>query len=440
MARSSNPARSSRTRSLFERRSAVVPRIERLRVALYSHDALGLGHTRRNLAIAHATATACEADILLLTSAPQAVLDHRPPGCDLVALPALIKDSDGEYTARHLSLQRDDVLAVRSSILEAALRSFAPDILIVDKHPRGFAGELEPALNALRALSPPHAPGTHVVLGVRDVLDDAATAAAEWEASGSAAALQQWYDEIWVYGDADVHDPLAGLALPDRLRDRVVHTGYLATGRGSHASARPTPTTEPYVVAMVGGGADGAELASAFAAAELPEGHRGVLVTGPQMPAEHRRRIERLAATRPELDVYRYVEDAEALLARAAAVVSMGGYNTVCEAMAHGRPLLVVPRVRPRAEQLVRAEALARAGMLDVLHPDRLVPAALADWMRGAVGPAPDRTPSSHRTHDPHRTPGPDRALDRQVDLAGLTRVGELVQSIATTRKASHVA
>ena len=47
-----------------------------IRVALYSHDSVGLGHTRRNLAIAHALAeelprhTGRSATGLLLTSLP----------------------------------------------------------------------------------------------------------------------------------------------------------------------------------------------------------------------------------------------------------------------------------------------------------------------------------------------------------------------------------
>src|SRR5699024_1509991 len=198
---------------------------------------------------------------------------------------------------------------MRRSILTAALDSFPPDVLIVDKHPRGFLGVLEPALDLLRAA------GTKIVLGLRDVLDDAVTSRREWRADRSGKALSRWYDQVWVYGNRTVHDLAAELDLP---ASRTVHTGYLAAGR--QPVDLVTEVEDPYVLAMVGGGADGAELAETFVRTELPAGHHGVLVTGPQMPADDVARIADIAAQRSDITVRTYVEDAEALIAGASAV------------------------------------------------------------------------------------------------------------------------
>ena len=388
----------------------------RLRVALYSHDALGLGHVRRNLAIARALSTLDpQPDVLLLTGAPEAVTADRPDQCDLVSLPALAKDAAGQYGARHLSVSQDHIVHMRRSILTAALTSFRPDVLIVDKHARGFRGELEPALDLLRAA------GTRIVLGLRDVLDDDVTSRREWDRDRGTEALDRWYDQVWVYGDRQVHDIAAQLRLPGRLRRRTVHTGYLAAGRIPEHPVAHTEVVDPYVLAMVGGGADGVELADAFVCAQLPAGHHGVLVTGPQMPSEDVHRLVEIAATRSDLTVHTYVTDPEALLAGAAAVVSMGGYNTVCEAMALGTRLLVVPRVRPRREQLVRAALLDAAGMLDHLVPDDLSPAALGAWLRHAVA-----------------TPAAPPAAG--VDLDGLSRLPRLLTTLVATKEKTHVA
>lgn len=348
----------------------------RLRVALYSHDAQGLGHIRRNLVIAHALSDGGAApDLLLLTSAPDAAHAGRPPGCDIVSLPALAKDAAGGYGARHLSMGPAQLSEIRTAVLHAALSSFRPDVLIVDKHPRGFRGELQPALDALRPL------GTRVVLGLRDVLDDACTAAREWREADSARAISAWYDEVWVYGDRSVHDPLAGLELP--AGTPVRYTGYLAHGRPP-ARLR-TRVGGPFVLAMVGAGQDGADVARAFARSRMPDGHRGLVVTGPHMPEPEVRELRAIAAARDDLRVVRSAPDAAGLIARAAAVVGMGGYNTVCEALTARVPFLVVPRVAPRREQLVRAEALVRRGALDLMTPDRLTPEALGEWIAEAV-------------------------------------------------------
>jgi len=385
-----------------------------LRVALYSHDAQGLGHIRRNLAIAHALrGSGVAVDLLLLTSAPDVAHAGRPAGCDIVSIPALSKDDRGRYRSRHLSVGSEHIIAMRQAVLHAALASFAPDVLIVDKHARGFRGELEPALDAVR-----HA-GGRIVLGLRDVLDDAATAVPEWKEARTARALKNWYDEVWVYGDPLVHDPLTDLKVPGRVNVR--YTGYLAHGR---PAARAVTTTggSPYVLAMVGAGGDGAGLARAFARAAMPDGHRGVIVAGPHMPEHDVEEVRRIAAERGDIRVVRSAPDAAALIAGAAALVGMGGYNTVCEALAAATPMLVVPRIAPRREQLVRARALERLGAVDVLDPRELSPAAITAWAAQTV----------HRT--PHAMP--------ELDLSGLARIPDFLADLvgAHRQESRHVA
>jgi len=378
-----------------------------LRIALYSHDAQGLGHIRRNLSIAHALRRSGDAlDLLLLTSAPEAAHAGRPSGCDIVSIPALTKDEQGAYRSRHLSVGADHVIAMRQAVLHAALASFAPDVLIVDKHARGLRGELEPALEAVRRA------GGRIVLGLRDVLDDAPVAVSEWKEARTTRALENWYDEVWVYGDRLVHDPLADVDVPDRVNVR--YTGYLAHGRPDADPVTPT-SGSPYVLAMVGAGGDGAGLARAFARAPMPDGYDGVVVAGPHMPERDVDELHRLAADRPELRVVRSAPDAAVLIADAAALVGMGGYNTVCEALAAATPMLVVPRVAPRREQLVRARALEDRGAVDVLDPCSLSPGAVAAWAARAVG-------------QPAR-PVPD------LDLSGLARIPDFLADLVGTHR-----
>ena len=141
----------------------------------------------------------------------------------------------------------------------------------------------------------------------------------------------------------------------------------------------------PFVLGLVGGGQDGAAVADAFARTTFPRGHLGVLVTGPFLPDEDFEAVEKLAHDRDDLRVHRFVGDVPALVKASSATVSMGGYNSVCELMAARRPALVVPRVVPRLEQALRAEHLARRGLVDVLGADRLEPARLTAWLRDAV-------------------------------------------------------
>lgn len=386
------------------------------RVAFYSHDTQGLGHTRRNIALAAALVQARpDTDVLLVTGNPEACALPLPPNTDVLTLPTIRKTAEGRYASRALTSPLEVLLDLRARMIEAALGSFAPDLLVVDKVAGGVEGELLPALRTLRQQG-----GTRVVLGLREVLDRPEVTIGEWARAGTTEVVARHYDAVWVYGDPAVHDPVAEYRLPPEVAALVTYTGYLGHGRGdavrprTRPTARVRPPDEPYVLCTVGGGQDGQELARAFAAAPLPVGHRGVLLTGPFMKRSIREAVTAAAAGDDRLSVLEFVPDCDEFIAGAAAVVSMGGYNSVCELLAAGSRALVVPRVRPRAEQLLRAERLADRGLLDWCHPDALSPAVLGEWLASAVaGPAPAGDP---------------------VDLDGLRRVPGLADQLLAGR------
>jgi predicted glycosyltransferase len=79
-----------------------------------------------------------------------------------------------------------------------------------------------------------------------------------------------------------------------------------------------------------------------------------------------------------EVRIVDMVQDVPSHLAAADAVVCMGGYNTMCEVLATSAPAVVVPRVSPRLEQLMRSERFASLGLVSTLHPRLLSPDILA--------------------------------------------------------------
>lgn len=378
------------------------------RVALYSHDTMGIGHVRRNMLLAHALAAPpVSATVLLLAGAREAGSFAVPPGVDFLTLPALYKTAEGQYRPRALGVSLRELGELRGRVIAAALAAFAPDVFIVDKEPRGAVGELQPALEELAA-----AGRTRCVLGLRDVLDDPATIRREWRAGGNEEAICRHYDAVWVYGDPAVYDPVREYDLSPEVAARVAYTGYLHPDIRGASESLPDALPSRFVLCSVGGGQDGSRVAEAFAAAARPPGTDGVIVTGPFMPREVRERLRR--AARGGLHVLELVPDLTPLLRRAERVVAMGGYNTVCEVLAVGRPALIVPRVQPRREQLIRAERLRDRGLLDVLHPDDISPQALSRWLGGDLAPRP---------------PATDR-----LDMNGTARVPRLLEDVLGRR------
>ncbi|MDH3591772.1 MAG: hypothetical protein OER88_07835, partial [Planctomycetota bacterium] len=98
-------------------------------------------------------------------------------------------------------------------------------------------------------------------------------------------------------------------------------------------------------------------------------------------------------------------------IAAADVVVSMAGYNTICELACAGARAVVVPRVFPRREQWVRAHALAQRRAIRMIEPEGLEPAALIHVVRERLS---DRYPDPGWGLD-------FRGLERAVDeVAGL--------------------
>jgi len=120
--------------------------------------------------------------------------------------------------------------------------------------------------------------------------------------------------------------------------------------------------------------------------------------------------LARRAGQRPGRRVVSFVSEPTRLLRSADHVVAMGGYNTVCEVLSFSKPALIVPRVKPRREQLIRAERLQALGLLEVLRPEELSPAALTHWLA--------------------RSRPPVRPAREHIDFNGLSRVPQLLEDL----------
>ncbi len=361
--------------------------MEPMRIVLYSHDSVGLGHVRRNLALAHALNNQLPGLIgrpvtgILITGTALAPAFRLPEGWDWVLLPGVAKGSAG-YLPRNLALPMHELVPLRARLLQATLAGFSPHLVVVDRHATGVHGELEIALRRARTAGP-----VRVVLGLREVLDSPAAALSEWAKVGGPRVVKALFDAIWVYGDPAVHDPVASGEIPFALRKLIRYTGYLAEGRPSDSGTSCMPGQ--YCMTTVGGGSDGFALARVAVAAQVPDGLGHLVVAGPQMPNEQLNDLQQQA--RPGVKVVSTVEDIVFHIRHASAVVAMGGYNTVCEIMSTPIPALIVPRTQSRAEQRIRAASLAAAGYLEQHDIGTLTPEILAGWLAARLGTTVDR-------------------------------------------------
>lgn len=383
------------------------------RILYYCHDTYGLGHLRRAATLAHHLHRRWpDAAQLVVTGSPVAGTVPLPPGADTVKLPCVVKTGADAYRARSLATGFEPVRALRSALLREAAHHFAPDVVVVDHAPAGLKGEARAMLTYLRR----RRPATRLVLGLRDVVDDPAATVGAWRREGIYPLLDEVYDRILVYGQRDVFDPVGAYGLSARAAAKVRFVGYL------RRAAEPVPAEvralradeRPLVLVTAGGGGDGAPLFDAFvrgcAAHGTPLPFRAVVVAGPFLPAEDARRLRRLAEPVEGLTVLASVPGLAGVIDAADAVVAMAGYNTTCEILSFGKPALLVPRTHPRREQLIRAAALQRRGLVDMLPPEAATPERLMAGVAALLS-GPRRAPR------PLALDGLERVADELVAL-----------------------
>ena len=379
------------------------------RIMMYSQDGLGLGHMRRTSSIANQIAQVrSDAAILTMADSQLGQFFETSKNHDYLKLPSILKAGPGDWRAVSLPLPFADVHAMRRELIRSAVLTYQPNILLVDHMPHGAMGELIPTLEALRASGAP----TRIVLGLRDILDAPEVVRQRWLVEGAYDAIERYYDTVLVYGKREVFDLAEQYGFTPSVAERLRYTGYVCTPQAPRYTARvrakyiPSSDAETkLIVAMAGGGADAYPMMRALldALPTINARQRSflALVAGPFMPAEQRRDLEARARGLPAR-VSMSVSDTLSYIEAADLTIAMAGYNTTMEILHSGKRAILIPRRGPSAEQRMRAQLFADHRWVEMIDPDRLAVANVAEYVSGAL----DR--------------GPRMSAPQQPDMQGL--------------------
>jgi predicted glycosyltransferase len=339
------------------------------RILIYSHDSFGLGHLRRCRAIAQSLVAYREdLSVLMIVGSPIVGAFSFSPNVEFIRVPGVVKLANESYQPHSPGISIEDLMKIRSAIILETARVFEPDIFLVDKEPLGLRGEVHDTLEFLKEKK------KLLVLGLRDVMDEPARLAEEWDRKKSLPALEDLYDHIWIYGLPQVYDPLKGIAVSDAVREKTRFTGYLRRGKTpSGLYPPPHEIEEPFFLVTTGGGGDGAMMVDWVLRAyefdptlNMP----AKIVLGPFMGTNQQTGFMDRVARLEHVEAIAFEANMEALMQRAAAVIAMGGYNTFCEILSFDKPSLMVPRTTPRLEQFIRARRAQQLGLARMLVAD----------------------------------------------------------------------
>jgi predicted glycosyltransferase len=371
-----------------------------------------MGNIRRTLLLSEEFITSYPgASILIITGSPMIHAFRIPRGIDYIKLPCLDRLEAEQYTPRYLSGCPNEVKRAREAILRESILQFNPDLIVVDKRAAGVDGELLPTLHALRQ----NQRNTKLVLGVRDILDEPERTRKVLAGNGSFDVIDEFYDEVWIYGCKAVFDTVKEYAFPEPVVGKTVYCGYLK---------RSTVATErldgpPRILVTTGGGGDGGDVIEAYLTglSTLPRNValRSTVIFGPQMPQARRSEILHRFDYMSDVVFLEFEAEIANRYAQSDVVVSQAGYNTVCELLSFSRRALLVPRSEPVREQLIRARLMAERGLFECIEPQDLTPETLISRVREALNASSTSFPT--------------------LDLDGLPVIRERVSALLDCRR-----
>jgi predicted glycosyltransferase len=351
-----------------------------MKLLVYSHDAYGLGNIRRMLEICqYLLKSMPNLSILLLSGSPMLQGFRLPEGLDYIKLPCLNRGENGNLSAKYLKMSTEQTVQLRGDLILTTALNFKPDLVLVDKKPYGLKDELKETIQTLKTTLPQ----IKWSLLLRDILDHPERTILEWKQQDSYQAIQEFYDQVLVVGTPEVFDPCTEYEFPEAVSEKVKFCGYIRRppglkSRNEFREAFQIAPGDRCVLVTAGGGEDGYPLIHAYleGLSILPKDYplKSFVVCGPEMSVGERETLYSMAEQHPQVEISEFTDDLMSYVAAADAVVAMGGYNTFCEILSAQKPAIIVPRVKPSQEQLIRAQKMSRMGLLKAIHPEELTP------------------------------------------------------------------
>lgn len=354
------------------------------RVMIYSHDTYGLGHLRRNLALAEALVRANPTMRIVIVSGSRIAASFEVcRGVDVVQLPPVIKTGPGQYESYGLAISLSLIKRARAAIIKDVIARFDPEVFYVDHSPLGMSNELVSVLDFLVSSRAE----IRRVIGLRDIIDSPESVTRSWAADGTLEAIGRFYHQAYVFGEEHLFDFGSAYAIPSNVELRYLsYLGkpeFIAAGQRRTKKFSNFSSHGGHFLVTGGGGGDAKEVCELGIRVAQIVGVETVVVTGPLMDFQTLCELRELAKGAANIKIIEFSSNFEDLVANARVAMAMAGYNTTVELAAARVPALYLPRTYPRQEQAIRAEIFARLGFGKTLDPNAAAtPGSIAPMVR----------------------------------------------------------
>lgn len=342
----------------------------------------GIGHLVRSTEIVRSLVK--EFQVYFINGGPPIEGFEMPPQVETITLPALWLE-DGNFTVAD-NCNVEDIKEIRKNQLIAAFDRIQPDCLITEFFPFGrhkLLFELLPLVEHIKSTKPE----TKIVCSLRDVIGKVSD---PQEEETICYLMNKYFDLLLFHSDASFQAFAETFFRHQDIKCEITHTGFITqTPKTNYSNVqdlwgKKNPAAAKILVS-VGGGRIGYELLEAVVEAsvlvEKSINHKIQIFTGPFLPEDKFLKLQQAAINRDNVNISRYTSHFIAYMKTADVSMSLSGYNTTMNILSTGVRAIVVPlgHNNQDKEQLVRTQKLEKLGIVEVLHPENLEPAHVAN-------------------------------------------------------------
>jgi predicted glycosyltransferase len=392
-------------------------------ILFYCQNLLGLGHLVRTTEIIRHLSK--DFKVCLVQGGTPVQGFELPSGVETIHLPAIQVDpttlwSENRTMIAESSLSFEEVKEIRKNMLLKVFDVLQPDCLITEGFPfskkNSLSFELVPLLERVKTTKP----STKVVCSLRDIFMVKNTEDRAKKEEERCQFMNQYYDLLLYHSDPKVHRLEESLAKAKDLKCQVCYTGYVVQSPRENTvfsteDIASLTSQAPTILVSVGGGKLGHDLleavieAAAILEKQLP--HQIQIFTGPLMPDDKFLQLQKLAADRTNINIRRFTTQLIEHMEKASLSISLGGYNTTMNVLKTGVRSMIYPSNKDR-EQAIRAEKLEKMGILEVIRPEDLSPAHLAEKIIASLNKEPVKN------------------LCQNLELQGAQKTAQLLQNL----------
>lgn len=345
-------------------------------IFIYCNYVYGIGHFVRVVELSRGL---CEHFEVYLINGGEPVPNYNISAeINYIQIPAIYSvEKQQKLMPVDQNLNLKQCLSMRSTIIKKLVCKVKPDLLITEHFPFGPLFETE-AISLITQVKK-NDPQSKIVSSVRDVILTKEGSARD---SHTCSLINKWYDLIIVHGDPNIVPFKSSFPMVEKIQIPLCYTGYIVQS----IRQRKSQSKWPILLVSVGGGRMGGELLDAVLKAHQTIArqwqHQLVLFVGAFQ--KNSQRLHEYVNQKNLHNVKIHQFDREAyhrILAEASAVICMGGYNSLLEAIAIGKPVLIYNRLfyGNNQEQHLRMVRFQQVGLVRIINSDELDQEKLAD-------------------------------------------------------------